>query len=391
MKLIEDKKKCCGCSACYNVCPVGAIKMQEDEYGYIYPEINHDKCINCGLCKKTCVYQNKEKKLYTPTKTYAAFSNNNDLISKSASGGIFASLAVNVLEDCGIVYGSAMEYIDNKLKVKHIRVDNKEDLIKLQGSKYVQSDMKETFPLIKYDLENGKTVLFSGTPCQVHSLKSYLKFKEYKNLFTIDIICHGVPNNKMFNDYIKLLENKYSGKIIDFKFRDKSKRWGRFLVSLTIKDDNKVYKEYIDAFNSSYYQLFLDSEIYRENCYECPYARKERIGDITIGDFWDIELEHPEYIKNKKIEIDKGISCIIVNSDNGNELMDKYGKDIIILPSQFDKVAKHNAQLCHPSRLKISRNKILELYKSNEFKQVDKYYKRKNLVKNFIKKIKHLI
>lgn len=385
MDLVKDKKKCCGCAVCYNVCPKKAIQMVEDEYGYIYPKIDKQKCVNCGLCKKSCVYQEKNKKLQKTIKTYAATSKNNKLVKKSASGGIFASIAEKFLEEGGAVYGASLEKENTLFKVKHIRVDKKEELYKLQGSKYIQSDTIEIYPLIKKDLENRKKVLFSGTPCQVNALKSYLNFKEYENLFTIDIICHGVPNNRMFNDYIKLLEKKENGKVLDFSFRDKTKNWGLYAASFSINKKNKIIKKIMSSYEISYYQLFLDSTIYRENCYECPYATNLRTGDITIGDYWKIEIEHPEYLK--KLDTKKGVSCIIVNNKKGKEIISNFSNEILILESELDKVKKHNAQLEHPSTLKEERKEILQLYSSKGYKEVDKYYHRKNFIKIILKKI----
>lgn len=384
MELFKNKKDCCGCAVCYSICPRKAIEMVEDEYGYVYPKIDKNKCIDCGLCKKGCAFQNKEKNLNNPQKTLAAVTKNNELLRNSASGGIFATIANKFLDENGSIYGASLEKENGCFKVKHIRILKKEDLVKLQGSKYVQSDMMNIYSLIKKDLEEGKKVLFSGTPCQVNALKSFLKFKDYDNLYTIDIICHGVPNNKMFNSFIKMLEKKEKGKIINFKFRDKTKGWG-LNASFTIEKNKKIIKKVVEAFNLSYYQLFLDSLIYRENCYICPYAGKLRAGDITIGDYRKIEKEHPDFIK--MFEIKKGVSCIIANNDKGEKMISELSKDFMLLDSKFEKVQYHNKQLVHPSIFKEERNEILKLYSKNGYESVDKYYFKKNFFKNFIKTI----
>ena len=386
MELVKDKTKCCGCFMCYNICPQNAIKIIEDEFGFKYPEIDQTKCIDCGLCKKNCAYQNIDKHFIKPKRAFAAVSNNDNLINKSASGGIFASIATKILNANGIVYGASLEIVDAELEVKHVRVDKKEELIKLQGSKYVQSDMQSIYKNVKEDLENNKIVLFSGTPCQIHSVKSYLNNKEYKNLYCIDIICHGVPNNKMFKDYIKLLENINKGKVINFKFRYKGEK-NELVAVAYINKENKVIKKIIPAYTSSFYQLFLDSMIYRDNCYTCPYAQKERIGDITIGDFWKIEKEHPKEIINHDININNGISCILINTKKGERLLEEYGKDINKIESSFDKIAKHNEQLLRPSKFNEEREKILDIYAKENFFGVDKYYKKKNYKKNLARKI----
>lgn len=393
--LFKDKKHCCACGACLNICPKRAIAMQKDEYGFLYPQIDEEKCIKCGLCIKTCAFQNSNLN-NEPRKTYAAQSNNTDL-KQSASGGIFASIAKNVLKDGGIVYGAAMELMDNKLVVRHIAVNNEADLIKLQGSKYIQSNTEKVYQEIKEQLNNDKLILFSGTPCQVDGLNSYLG-KKYNKLITIDIICHGVPNNQMFQDYIKILEEKLKDKIIDFKFRDKTKGWGLTAKGYTAKG----YTAIIPANVSSYYYMFLKSYIYRDSCYSCKYACRNRCSDITIGDYWGIERVHPEVEEDNVYGLDykNGISCLIVNTEQGKEVIEKYKTDLRLLVSEFDKAAKYNNQLNKPSKCDNKKcNKILDVYKEKGYKEVDNDFKTvkylnelKNLVPVCIKnKIKNIL
>ena len=381
IKLFEDKKDCCACGACLNICPKQAISMQKDEYGFLYPQIEKGKCIKCGLCLKTCAFQNSELK-NIPIKTYAAQSDNTDL-KESASGGIFASIAANVLREGGVIYGAAMEMENDKLTVRHIAVENDADLIKLQGSKYVQSSTEKIYQDIKKKLNDNRLVLFSGTPCQVDGLNSYLG-KTYDNLITIDIICHGVPNNQMFQDYIALLEEKYKDKIIDFKFRDKTKGWGLTAKGYTAKG----YTAIIPANVSSYYYMFLKSYIYRDSCYSCKYACKNRCGDMTIGDYWGIEKAHPEALKENEYGLDykNGISCLIVNTEQGIKVLEKYKSGLRLLDSDFEKAAKENGQLNHPSSLNAEKRIIvLNLYKQ-DYKTLE--YSLKNiLMLNKLKKI----
>lgn len=234
--LFEDKSKCCCCSACYNICPQNAIFIKEDEHGYKYPQIDTSKCVKCGLCKRICPYQRKiesyknKEKQEMQKESYAAQIINEEILNKSASGGIFAAIATEILNNDGIVYGCSLEKKENKLEPKHIRIDNIENLYKIQGSKYVQSDIKDSLKMVKRDLDEGKIVVFSGTPCQIDGLKAFLK-SDYEKLLTIDIICHGVPNARIFQDYIEFEGNKIEGNIIEFKFRDKESRLGnsRFL------------------------------------------------------------------------------------------------------------------------------------------------------------------
>ena len=380
--LFKNKKDCCACGACLNICPKQAIKMQEDENGFLYPIIDNNKCIKCGLCVKTCALQNS-KLTNTPLKTYAAQSNNTDL-KKSASGGIFASLAINEIKAGGVVYGAALENVNGKLICRHIAVNNVTDLIKLQGSKYIQSNIGNIYQDVKKNLLEDKTILFTGTPCQVDGLRAYLG-KKYENLYCIDIVCHGVPSNKMFQDYIETLEKKYNDKIIDFKFRDKTKGWGLTAKGYTAKG----YTAIISANVSSFYYYFLKSYIYRDSCYSCKYACKNRCGDITIGDYWGIETAHPEVLNNNtELDYKSGISCLIVNTYQGNKLIEKYKDDLRLIESDFEKSAKENGQLNRFSILNAEkRNEILNLYSKNGYKGVEDSFKRiriLNRLKNFV-------
>ena len=205
----SNKKECCGCGACISICPKGAIEMQVDEFGNEYPVVDKKKCTDCNLCNKVCAYQNKS--VYNiPLMTYASSCKINRLLKKSASGGVFIAIANEFIKNNGIIYGCSMEMEDDIITPKHIRVDDLSNLYKLQGSKYVKSKINCIYKDVRKDLSEGRKVLFSGTPCQVHALLSYLEeLKVNKdNLYTIDIICHGTPSTKMFQDYIKELERR---------------------------------------------------------------------------------------------------------------------------------------------------------------------------------------
>ena len=369
--LFDNKKDCCACSACVNICPKSAIEFIDDEYGFKYPQINEDTCIRCGLCKKVCNYQANEIKT-SKKETYAAVSMDTD-VKESASGGLFATLAQSILNNNGVVFGSAMIYENSKLHIRHIKVDKLEDLIKLKGSKYVQSDMGNIYSQIKELLINNKLILFSGTPCQVAGLKGYLQ-KEYDNLYTVEIICHGVPSEKFFQTYINYIENKFKIKINEFKFRDKHDGWK--LYGKIKYDDKEVFFE---PEESSYYQMFLNSYTYRENCYSCPYASDNRQGDITIGDYWCIDLIHPEYLVENGGQLDenKGISCLIINNDKGNELIDKYGKNINKYISTYEQASTYNAQLTRPSLLKEERNIVLNMYLEKGYNEIETWYQKR--------------
>ena len=332
---------------------------------------------------------------------YVAVSNDKHQIKKSASGGIFAALATYLLSLGGVVYGASLKHENGKFVVFHREVTSIKALHELQGSKYVQSDIGNCFKEIRNHLSSNRIVLFSGTPCgtpcQCAGLKAFLR-KDYSNLFLVDIICHGVPNQQFFNDYIDFEFSKLRG-IKHFLFRDKSKGWelrGRI-------DYDKNKSKTIVAGSSSYYSLFLDAQIYRENCYSCKYANDHRPGDLTIGDYWGIQNEHPELI-GEKFNIKDGISCIISNTDKGEHLLAEVKEYITLEKSTYEKVARRNAQLCHPSVLGRYRSKIFKLYKDKGYKAVNIFFLKTytlqilihyvfNLlpygIKDFLRRVKH--
>ncbi len=386
-KLVNnDKSKCSGCGLCSTRCPKNAIKMQEDEYGFLYAFIDEKKCINCGICKKICPY-NKINANTFKKKVFVSNSNNEQVLNTTASGGVFTSIATSFIKNDGVVFGSTLQNENNSFVVKHVKITSIDELEKLKGSKYVQSDISNIYPELKEELDKNKKVLFSGTPCQIAAVKKFCN--DSNNLYTIDIICHGVPSNKLFNDYINYVNKKENIEIKNYKFRVKDKGWGLYYFYcdfFDVKTKNKKVKVR-PAIDSSYYQLFLDSYTYRKNCYSCPFANDNRISDVTIGDFWGIEKEHKELIKNKKINIKKGVSCIIVNTEKGMNLLENNKDNIILFESNFQKVRKYNHQLDHPCKMPNDRELILKKYEEKGYKEVDKYYKNKYKLKRIAKRI----
>lgn len=368
--LFENVNNCCGCAACKDACPKDAIKIIENEYGFLYPEIDDNKCINCGICRNVCAYQ-KSNDNNKPIEAYAAVAKDNEVLIKSASGGAFFAMAEEFINNGGIVYGCVLE---NK-KVYHCRAGNVETLKKMRGSKYVQSDMENVYNNIKSDLNKGEKVLFSGTPCQVDGLKSYLNnFRcDLSNLITIDIICHGVPSNKLFKDYIKLLEKKFKKNIISVSFRDKVK--GKLMILRLCFDDGKI--RYINPLNSSYFTLFLKGYIYRDCCYSCKYAGEKRAGDITIGDYWDLEKVEREIAE--KINVKNGVSAVIINTVKGKDFFDK-SKTLIKYESTFENIAKNNSQLVRPTKYSNEREYYLNVYKNKGISSLNKAYFKKNRI-----------
>lgn len=384
INLFNDKKDCCNCNACKNICPKDAIYIHLDEYGFEYPQIDREKCISCGLCKKVCAFQNIEE-TNTPIETYVGVAKDENIILKSASGGIFATIAQVYLENNGVVFGAAF---DDQFNTIHIGINNIEDLHKLQGSKYVQSSIANTYVEAKQYLCEGRKVLYSGTPCQIAGLKGYL-MKEYENLLTIDIICHGVPSNKFFKDYLEVIEEKLGGPIKEFKFRDKTMGWG-LNGSIIYENNGVLKKKKIYGSESSYYHYFLNSSCYRENCYSCKYTCENRPADITIGDYWGIETAHPEILGKGKVKEEKGISVIVANTQKGKNEIEKCDK-FYKYSSNFSKARVKNGQLNNPSKRNYRYDEVMNAYKNGGYNAVNELYNREIGIKKYKNRVKSII
>lgn len=389
MVLFEDKKKCCGCGACSVVCPRNAITMVEDEHGYVYPEINNEQCVDCGACKNICSFQ-EPKDFCTTINSYAVAAKDDVAIMNSASGGAFIALATQIINMGGVVYGCAMEKENNIFVIKNKRAEKLEELKKFQGSKYVQSSITEIFPLIRNDLMKGIKVLFSGTPCQNAALKKFLR-KEYNNLYTVEIICHGVPNQKLFNDFISHYEKQLNGTIKEFYFRDKSKGQGYITRTVYADKNGQIRQKIKKGELFAYIRFFSKSLTLRENCYECPYAGKNRAADLTIGDFWGFNEVHSNEAASAKLTTQKGISCVLINSEKGQELFAKCRGDFEYIESSFEKVQKYNEQLKTPTRMPEKRKLVLETYSANGYDGLEKYYWKNFMTDKFKYKIADLM
>lgn len=278
MLKIEDIE-CSGCGACFNICPHKAIDMVADAEGFLFPKINTDKCINCGLCAKVCPVLHPNYDNQKSLECFAAMADDK-LRSGSSSGAVFPLLAQTVLEKGGYICGAA--FADDKLSVEHILINKSSDLIKLKGSKYLQSNTKDCYRQIRSLLQAGRTVLFTGTPCQVAGLKGFLQ-KNYENLLCVDIICHGTPSPKVYRKYISELGLK--GKLQEVNFRNKKYGWGT-INSVTIATSEDEYS--CLAKDDIFMQVFLKNLCLRKSCGQCPFNKMPRQGDLTIGDFWGV-------------------------------------------------------------------------------------------------------
>lgn len=367
MILFEHKKQCCGCTACRNVCPVSAISFEEDKEGFLYPAINKEICIECGKCIEVCPFKDYKKQQFE-TKVYAVKHKDENVLYSSSSGGAFTAISDYILKNGGVIYGASF---DEDMKVVHTRAEDAEQRNRMRGSKYVQSYCGGCFELVKRDLEEGKTVLFTGTPCLCAGLDNYLN-KEYPNLFLCDIVCHGVPSPRVFQDYILLLRKRY--KNIEINFRAKNNGW----KTLTLKINNELY---ISSNKSPYYTLFLNNLILRPSCYNCKFSNFDRLSDVTIADFWGIEKCKPHMDDNK------GVSLVLVNSEKGQNLFDSIKDTIYFEESNKTECLQHN--LREPTPLPPNRAKFWEDYEKKGFNYVARKYTPYGLkyrIKRFVKK-----
>jgi coenzyme F420-reducing hydrogenase beta subunit len=358
-----DKTLCCGCTACASVCPVTCIAMEEDSSGFLYPKVDKDKCINCGLCKKVCPFATSEKlKNKASDHCYELLINDKIELMKSASGGAFKSIVDTFCNTNFVVFGA--ELLED-LSVRHTMAQNIEEVNKFRKSKYVQSDTSNIYPLVKQSLAEGKKVLFSGTGCQVAGLKGFLQ-KDYDNLITVDLVCHGVPSRKIFSSYINALEKQYHKKIKTYEFRAKTLNKGGLLDVKVSFEDGKTKK--IKSQFDMYLRTFLKSIMFMPSCYECKFACAERTSDITIADFWGSEK-----IKNS-LEAINGISLMIPNTDKGNKLINKIN-NASLLKTELENAIAYNGNLKRPSPMNPDREQFLELAHKDFRKAANKYCK----------------
>lgn len=386
----QNSANCCGCGTCMIVCPKHAISMKCDEKGFVYPTINSDICIDCGACRKVCSFSKKKDKKVSvgSSECYAACNTNQSELGESTSGGVFSAVAHLFLEQGGVVCGACMELENGEVHVYHTIVDTKSKLSILQGSKYVQSNLWECLETVDVLLKEGRNVLFSGTPCQVDAVKG--RFGKYlaTQLFTIDIICHGVPSTKFLGDFLKEYQRTHDLKIEKLIFRDKKYGWG---LNGQIIASNTAVKFTKNDF--SYYKYFLDGETYRDSCYTCPYSCPKRVGDITIGDYWGIKNYDPQLLMENggTFDFKQGVSCLIVNDERGIELLEKFGGTLQKAPIEIQNVMKINKQLREPAKHTELRDKIFSLYTKKGYSAVEKLFRKQQFRRNIKNKIKAFI
>ena len=328
---LSDKTECSGCAACADICGHGCIAMQPDEEGFVYPDINASKCVECVLCERVCPIIN------VPTsndvnQVIAAKNHNEHIRFKSSSGGVFELLAACAIADGGVVVGCRL---NERMEAEHAVASDLNELQAMLSSKYVQSDTDGIYKEVRRYLREGRKVLFSGVPCQVAALRNFL-IKPHPNLFTVDVLCHGVPSPKVFGDYLARLEARYGSKATAVSFRHKEKSWKRLYINIEFANGRRhfLYSGY-----DSYMQLFLSDRLQRPSCFHCPYNNLHRPGDISLGDFWGIGKTRPD------VDDNKGISLVLVNNEKGAEMWDTCAEDTSHFTSDIEMAVAGNKVL----------------------------------------------
>ncbi|WP_022767913.1 Coenzyme F420 hydrogenase/dehydrogenase, beta subunit C-terminal domain [Butyrivibrio sp. NC2007] len=356
----NDISMCCGCSACADSCAVGAIDFEYGIDGSRYPHVDMTKCVSCGMCRNVCPI-NEKPAIPEPgfeKKAYALVLDSEQQRLRSASGGAFEAIATVLHNEYTDLMIAGAAWGDD-LRVYHRLVSYDERAI-LKKSKYVQSNCKGIYREVKQKLNEGVHVLFTGTPCQLAALRNYLR-KYYDNLFMVDLICHGVPGELIFDKYIRELNSKMDTKAVKATFRYKKKDLYGEVHSKYIRiefDDGKVFEE--QAKINPYLRGFHSGLFYRESCYSCKYANIERLGDITVGDYWRIQELNPEYVDYT------GVSCLLLNTKKGLGLMDKMA-DCKVFETDVEALCKRNGQMVFPSKKHPSRDFFISKMDSESF------------------------
>lgn len=373
-QMTQLEKRCTGCMACVDVCPKRCISKNISQQGFFYTTIEENACIDCGKCGSVCPIQNKQAN-DTEQHLFAAYAKESSCRDGGSSGGAFECIARHFLKQGYAICGAAF---DSKLQLKHRIVCHENDISPLLKSKYLQSDMSGIYAEILKKLKAGEKVFFCGTPCQVSALINSVPAAYRDHLRTADIICHGVPSQAMFDAYIRTIEQRQKAKIVGFTFRVKNNRYKHahgFSYDLERNGSAKTIQGIYTQ--STFYYAFKKYLIFRESCYDCQYTTKERVSDITLADFWGIE----KY--DFKGTTDKGVSMLITNTENGEEIVNAISDAMIIKEFPLQYGINSNHCFTHSTKKPAKRDAILDLFEKEGWNAVEKQYlKGGNSIKN---------
>ena len=407
---IIDKKDCCGCHACASVCAKRSITMQEDNEGFLYPVVNVSTCTDCGLCEKVCPVINQDEPR-RPLKVFAAKNRDEEIRRQSSSGGIFTPLAEEIIRDGGVVFGAKF---DEDWNVVHAWTDTIEGIADFRGSKYVQSTIGDTYREAREFLKQGRKVLFSGTPCQIAGLRKFLR-KEYDNLLTVDVVCHGVPSPLVWRKYLEETrerlraesdaeKNTVSSSLMDLpvitgiSFRDKTHGWKKYGFRLRYAAPRNVQKsvsvsaikeekETLQPFKENIFmQGFLANLYLRPSCYACAVRSGKSYSDILIADFWGVQNYYPEF------DDDKGVGLILVYSEKGKNIYDRV--KVHNIEANYSQGVKGNMCLEQSVQKTHNREIFWNAFSRGNLNITNKLYKKITqpcIIKRFINKIKRML
>lgn len=367
MESISEMKYCCGCNICTNICNSNSVVTIPNQ-GFGYPHINVSSCVRCGLCKGTCPVNSSQSMPSFEQVVVGGIAKDATIVQDSSSGGVFRGICESIIRDGGVVIGPCF---DEHFVLKHTVVEELNEIKKMQGSKYVQSQKGMIFRDIKKILETNRKVLFSGTPCEIQGLVHYLG-KEYSNLYTQDVLCHGVASPQLWLKYLEWIEKKYNSEIADVSFRDKKYGWKDYRMLITLKNGKKYSRHH--NFDP-YMRLFLLNYSVRESCINCRYrSMQNRTADITLGDFWNLD----DYEKNEKYK--NGVTCVVINSSKGETLFNQIKKNYITIPINKNKQNEILNQNAGGLRFSEDRNSFLCNIADKDFNSLVHEYLKDGLV-----------
>ena len=334
---IDSLEKCCGCAACVNACPKQCITMYPDKKGFFYPLVDANLCIHCNLCEKVCPLISKVNRPSPLLMVEAVTSKSVEEVKLSSSGAVCHELSHYFIARKGVVYGAAWT---NGFVVRHIRVTIKTDLERIRYSKYLQSQIGDTFKMIKADLASNKEVLFIGTPCQVAGLKCYLR-KDYENLVTVDFVCHGITSQAVFNRIITDIEKRNGSMVKGVNFRSKKESWREYGTELHMQNGENIYVRHT---KSLFFRGFMSNLYLRDCCHKCPFTNNRNCSDITVADLWGVEFVRPE------IDDNTGMNLVLVRSERGRELLENCSFKFDRFEYDYQDALKYNPAIETPPK-----------------------------------------